>query len=293
MSMKILVLGADGMLGHQVVAYFGAGYVVGGTLRRGESAYSKVRAHLPPTAYFGVDARDFQSVVRVLDEFRPDAVVNAIGIVKQRDESKDVLESLEINSLLPHRLAEHCERNEIRMVHLSTDCVFSGGVGDYGEDSRSDAYDVYGKTKFLGEVSRRGVFTLRTSIIGLELARRKSLVEWFLAQQGSVSGYVNAIYTGFTTLEMARIIELVIRAPSTKAGLYNVSSEKISKFELLHRLGERLQLGVDVRPEYDFRCDRSLDSTRFRTTFAYTPPSWDQMLDELAEQIRARAEHGI
>lgn len=284
--MRVLVLGADGMLGHQLIQGLRADHEVAGTVRGSAKALG-VAATDTSTIYTGVDATDFASIERVLDEFRPSVVINGIGIVKQRAEVSDPIQSIEINALLPHRLAGACVARHMRLVHLSTDCVFSGAVGNYADDACSDASDLYGRTKYLGEVSGPGVITLRTSIIGLELHRRTGLVEWFLAQKNIIHGFELAIYTGFTTLEITNIINIVI-ARNDASGVYNVSSDGISKYLLLSKLNELLQCGLIIEKDQSFRCDRSLNSRKFRSEFGYDPPTWDEMLAHLAEQITVR-----
>jgi dTDP-4-dehydrorhamnose reductase len=286
--MRLMVLGADGMLGHQVVESLRERFDVHGTLRLNRTAYAGISEFLPPTVHYSVDVRDHQTVHRLLDSVRPDAVINAVGIVKQRVEADHEIASIEINSLLPHRLALYCGAIGARLLHISTDCVFSGRGGMYQETFPPDAQDLYGRTKLLGEVANPGSVTLRTSIIGLELARRKSLIEWFLAQSGSIKGFRKAIYSGVTTIELARIIEHVLVRHPERSGLYHVASEPIDKFTLLRMLKDLLGLPIEIVPDDTFVCDRSLDGTRFRADFAYTPPSWGAMLDELSAQIKER-----
>jgi dTDP-4-dehydrorhamnose reductase len=168
------------------------------------------------------------------------------------------------------------------MIHFSTDCVFSGKKGNYLESDQSDAEDLYGRTKFLGEVSYPHSVTLRSSIIGRELKTRLGLIEWFLCQKGSVHGYKNAMYTGFTTDEMSRILLNVVIINPGLSGVYHVASDPISKYDLLRLVKEKLSLQTEIIPDEDFRCDRSMDSSRFRSLTGYTPPSWEQMIEELA-----------
>jgi dTDP-4-dehydrorhamnose reductase len=285
--MRILILGGDGMLGHQLARSWTA-HSIFGTFRSGAEHYPRELRDRFSSAAFGIEATDTAALTRVMGNWRPDVVVNAIGVVKQRAEAKDAIASIEVNALFPHRLAGVCAELKARLIQISTDCVFSGEKGMYGEDDIADARDLYGLSKFLGEVVAPGAITLRTSIIGLELSRKKSLVEWFLAQTGTIKGYTGAIYTGFTTMEMARIIEHVIVNHPGKSGVYNVSSDPIDKYTLLMKLRDRLGRDIRIERDEDFRCDRSLDSTRFRAEFGYQPPSWDEMLDELAEQILRR-----
>ncbi len=287
--MKVLVLGGDGMLGHELFLHLRARHETKVTLRQPLAAYSSKGLFTGGNAYAGVDARAYAALERVLEDYRPDAVVNAIGIVKQRPESEDAIVSIEVNALLPHRLALSCRRLGARVVHLSTDCVFSGDKGRYGEEDRPDALDIYGRSKLLGEVGGEGAITLRTSMIGLGLYRKTSLVDWFLAQHGRVQGYRNAIFSGLTTRELSRVIAMLLEKHPQASGLFHVSASAISKYELLMKLRDRLQAPVEIVPADEPRIDRSLDSRRFRRVFGYEPPSWDQMLDELAGEIRKAA----
>ena len=285
--MRCLILGGDGMLGHQLMATLSARNEVRCTLRQDEAAYAQYGLFSADNAWFGVDARDQSRLEAIVGEWRPDVLVNAVGIVKQRSDSHDMIPSLEINALLPHRLAVLCKAAGARLIHVSTDCVFDGKDGGYTEESLSNAVDIYGKTKFLGEVHDDHCLTLRTSIIGFELSRKTSLLEWFLAQQGPVKGFTNAIFSGFSTVELSRIIDRMIHEHPKAHGLYHVSSEAIDKFTLLTLIRDRSGLTTEIIPDDDFHCDRSLDSSRFRREFGYTPPSWDEQISELAALRKA------
>lgn len=286
--MKIMILGADGMLGHQLVQSYRGRHETVGTYRKPSEGYTGISGYLADSCHYGVEASNFSAINDLIAESKPDAVINAIGIVKQRAESKELIASIEVNALLPHKLALYCQAAGARLVHLSTDCVFSGSRGMYQETDFADADDVYGRTKLLGEVADSGCITLRTSIIGLELSRKKSLVEWFLAQRGSIQGFRNAIYSGLTTLEMARVIEMLLVRYPAASGLYHLSSESISKYELLAQLNALLGNKLEISENLDFRCERSMRSDRFRADFDYTPPTWPAMLEELAAQIKER-----
>ncbi len=286
--MRILIFGGDGMLGHELVRAWRPRHEVWVTVRRetarpGENGDGKT--------LYGVEVRRLQDVVDAVAAARPEAVVNAVGIVKQRPTAKEAIPSIEVNALFPHRLAQVCAAAGARMVHLGTDCVFSGRKGMYIEDDEPDPVDLYGRTKLLGEVSEPPCLTLRTSIIGLELAHRTSLVEWFLAQKGRIKGFRRAIYTGLTTAEMARAIEHFLAKQPELSGVWHLSSAPISKYDLLTRLAQRLgRSDVEIVPDDDFVCDRSLDSRALQSKTSYRPPSWEAMLDELAERIRRRWE---
>lgn len=279
--MRILILGGDGMLGHQLFSHLQLRHDLRCTLRQGLRVYKNFGIFNVRNSYTDIDVRSLERLIEVLADFRPEAVVNCVGIVKQRATAKESIPSLEINSLLPHRLAVLCRGIGARLVHLSTDCVFSGTKGNYQESDLSDAEDIYGKSKFLGEVHDENCLTLRTSIIGRELARKKSLLEWFLSQSGTVKGFRNAIYTGFTTLEMSRIIETMLLDYPVASGLYHVSSDPINKYELLVLFRDKLGHCVEILQDKVFHCDRSLDSSRFRQEFNYSPPTWESMVAEL------------
>ena len=279
--MRILILGGDGMLGHQLLTYLQPRHDVKVTLRQDVATYNAYGLFNCENSYGGIDVRSLERLLEVMVDFRPEAVINAVGIVKQRPDAKESIPSLEINALLPQRLAVLCKAVNARLVHLSTDCIFSGKKGNYQETDPSDAEDLYGKTKFLGEVHDSNCITLRTSIIGPELSRHTSLLDWFLAQTGTVKGFTRATYTGFTTLEMSRIIENILMHYPHASGVYQVSSDPINKYELLLLIRAKLGLDVEIIPDADFFCDRSLDSTRFRSEFSYTPPAWPAMIEEL------------
>ena len=287
--MKVLVLGGDGMLGHELFLMLRGRHETRVTLRQPLAAYAAGGLFDAGNAYAGVDIRMSGKIDEVVGEFNPQAVVNCVGIVKQRPESEDAIVSIEVNSLMPHRLALACRAAGARLVHLSTDCVFSGARGRYSETDSPDPADIYGRSKLLGEVSGDGALTLRTSMIGRGLYRKTSLVDWLVAQKGRVQGYRNAFFSGLTTRELSRVIGLIIEKHPQASGLYHLSAERIDKYTLLTKLRERLGLKLDIVPVDEPRIDRSLDSTRFRRVFGYAPPSWDAMLDALAQDILGKA----
>lgn len=286
--MKVLILGGAGMLGHELLRQLQRRHDTRVTLRQSLDAYASCGLFNPGNAFSDVDVCAPGRVEQVLTDFRPQAVINAVGIVKQRPESHDSMLSIEVNSLLPHRLALDCRAVGARLVHLSTDCVFSGERGLYKESDRPDPLDLYDRSKLLGEVTAESTaITLRTSMIGLGLYRKTSLVDWFLAQRGAIKGYRNAIFSGLTTMEIARVIAMLIEKQPQASGLYHLSAAPINKFDLLAKLRDQLGLKTEIVAVDEPRIDRSLDSTRFRQAFSYTPPSWDAMLAELAGEIRA------
>lgn len=287
--MRVLILGGNGMLGHQLWRHFSNRFETRVTLRDGLSEFAERDALDMRQAITGIDVRCEDDLLAVFSSFRPDAVVNAVGMVKQRAEAKAALPSLELNAVLPHRLGLYCAAAGARLIHMSTDCVFSGERGGYTEDDESDAGDIYGRTKYLGEITDAHCVTLRTSIIGLELSRKTGLIEWFLAQRGVINGYRKALYTGFTTQEMARVIERILTRHTDLSGLWQVASDPIDKFQLLGSLSKKLgRDDIDIQPDDTFICDRTLIGDRFNAATGYRCPTWDSMLDELAEAIVAR-----
>src|SRR2546423_716781 len=287
--MRILIFGGDGMLGHRLLESWRERHEVWVTLRQSAAAYGRYADLFAERVIFDLDVRRLQGIVDAVATVSPDAVVNAVGVVKQRPSAKEAIPSLEVNALFPHRLAQVCAAAQTRMIHLSTDCVFSGLKGGYVETDVPDAEDPYGRSKLLGEVIEPHCLTLRTSMIGLELGRHGSLVEWFLAQRGRIKGFRRVIYSGLTTAEMARAIEHFLVQQPELGGIWHLSSSPIAKYDLLAKLSERLgRADVEIVPEDEFVCDRRLDSRALQRKTTYRVPSWDFMLDELAKSIRQR-----
>ena len=282
--MKVVVLGANGMLGHKLMQTLSARFQVVGTVRGPASAYARHPVLGPMSLIGEVYAQDFESIVRVVGVERPSVMINAIGLIKQLPAAQDPLQALTINALLPHRLAQLCRAAGIRLVHISTDCVFSGRKGNHTEDDISDAQDVYGRAKFLGEVTGPACLTLRTSIVGRELHTRSGLFEWFISQRGgSVEGYARAIYTGLTTLALSELVGDVLERQPDLSGVWHVSSDPITKHELLHLVNQALGLGITIHQNETVACDRSLNSSRFRQRVGYTPRAWAEMIAQMAD----------
>ncbi len=281
--MKILILGGSGMLGHRLWINLSKTHETWITIR-GEPEKFPDLPEFPHQYIRGdVDALNFDQVTRALASIQPDLVINCIGLIKQMGHiARDPIFSISLNALLPHRVSLICRTARIRMIHISTDCVFNGKKGNYTEDDPSDAEDLYGRTKFLGEVSYPHTITLRTSIVGREIKNRLGLIEWFLAQTGEIKGYKKAIYTGFTTDELSNIIlNYVIPRPDL-SGVYHVSSYPISKYDLLLLAKDAFHHDVSINPNESFILDRSLDSSRFRKATSYIPPTWKEMIFTMA-----------
>ncbi|HXI13981.1 MAG TPA: SDR family oxidoreductase [Thermoanaerobaculia bacterium] len=280
--MRVLILGSGGMLGHKLYQTLRERFEVFAAFRAA-SLYQGLGLFDREHVVDGVDASNFDAIIGAMARVRPDAVVNCIGIIKQLAEANDPVRSLSINSLLPHRLAALCHAAGSRLIHISTDCVFSGRKGMYSEGDVSDAEDLYGRTKFLGEVAAPAGLTLRTSIIGRELYSTSGLVEWFLANRGKrVRGFTRAIYSGFTTIELSRLIARVISDFTDLRGMYHVSSEPISKYDLLLLAADAFDAGIEIDPDTSVNIDRSLNSDRFRLLTQFRPQTWPEMIGEMA-----------
>jgi dTDP-4-dehydrorhamnose reductase len=281
--MRVLIFGAGGMLGHKLYQTLGREFDVYGTVRLSAQPYVATGLFDSDRLIGGVDAADLPGLRRVIETLRPDCVVNALGVVKQVAAAADVEISLTANAIFPHRLAGLASEFGLRLITVSTDCVFTGSRGDYAESDIPDARDLYGLSKLLGEVDAPNALTLRTSMIGRELAATHGLVEWFLSNRGGrVEGFVNAIYSGLTTLELASLIARVIADHPRLEGIYHVSSDPISKFELLRLLNSHYHAEVAIIPDETYIIDRSLDSTRFRGLTGYAPPPWEEMVRQMA-----------
>jgi dTDP-4-dehydrorhamnose reductase len=280
--MRALLLGGAGMLGHKLWQQWHNRYEVWVTVRSRYQEYAHLGLFSSECMLGGVDVADFDSVVNAIAKVHPEVVINCIGVIKQLHAANDPVCCLTVNSLFPHRLASVCRAASARMIHISTDCVFSGRKGMYLESDVPDAEDLYGRTKHLGEVAEAGCLTLRTSIIGRELASQSGLLEWFLSQRGKrVKGYGNAIYSGFTTLAFSRILSDILEHHKGLEGLYQVSSEPISKYALLEMIREGCGLDVEIQLDEEVSVNRSLDSSRFRAETGFRPPDWPEMVGEM------------
>ncbi|NOQ76562.1 MAG: sugar nucleotide-binding protein [Methylococcaceae bacterium] len=284
--MKVLVLGGNGMLGQHFLTAWQQRHEIMVTLRNSPSHYAGSTLLKKSNSFYNCDVRNTQHISKLMQNFKPDAVVNATGVTKQLAGDNNTEAVIEINALLPHKLAQICEQFDARMIQFSSDCIFSGKQGNYIESDTSDAEDLYGKTKFLGEVDLPHVVTLRKSTIGLELSGFHGLIEWFLAQEGEIKGFQKAIYSGLISNELVNVVEMILMDHKGLSGIWNVASSPISKYDLLIKLQQRLNLNkVHIVADDNFICDRSLDSSKFEKATGYIPPTWDYMLDDLAFTI--------
>lgn len=280
--MNLLVLGASGMLGNAVIRVLSekSDWQIFGTVRSGSAA----RFFAPEIAgklIAGVDVEDQDALVRVFTQVRPDVVINCIGLIKQLADGGDPLIALPINAMLPHRLARLCKLAGSRLIHVSTDCVFSGAKGGYVEEDASDAQDLYGKSKFLGEVHDAHTVTLRTSIIGHELQSAHGLVEWFLSQQGHCKGYRRAIFSGLPTVVLAKIMRDVVIPRPELSGLYQLAAAPIAKLDLLTLVARQYNQSIEIVPDDALVIDRSLRADRFQQATGYVAEEWPALIQQM------------
>jgi dTDP-4-dehydrorhamnose reductase len=277
--LRILILGATGMLGSCLFRAFSDDdrYLTFGTIRAATDVHL-FRPDLRDALIPDVQVDGEAGLIRAMTHARPDVVINCIGIIKQLPSANDHLASLAINASLPHRLARFCELAGARLVHFSTDCVFSGKLGGYREDDFADAYDVYGRTKLLGEVTYDHAITLRTSIIGHELTCARSLIDWFLSQKGRTNGFARAVFSGLPTIEIARVLKHYVLNDPKLSGLYHLSVDPINKYDLLHHVARIYGMNIELARDDSLVIDRSLNSERFRAATGYAPSPWTDLI---------------
>jgi dTDP-4-dehydrorhamnose reductase len=281
---NVLVLGASGMLGSAVLRLFSQtdGYTTTGTLRS-EDAAQLLPKDVQKFVVAGIDVEDMESLKNLLELINPEIVINCIGLVKQLSDANNPLAALPINSLYPHKLAMLCVESSARLIHISTDCVFAGTKGMYTEDDITDAQDLYGISKRLGEVDCPNAITLRTSIIGHELKGNRSLINWFLAQAGPVKGFKKAIFSGLPTIELAKIIRDYVIPNPHLTGVFHVSAAPINKYDLLCLVAAIYEKDIEITEDNEFEIDRSLDSSRFRNATGFNPPTWPELIASMRE----------
>lgn len=285
---RILIFGASGMLGSAMFDHFyqQQEFVVYGTCTDVSKVdhcmiFSKAMPNI-----LELDVNNEDHVSSILESIKPDIIINCVGFIKQRshseknDEIGANIKHIMTNAVFPWILVKLKEKSA-RLIHISTDCVFSGIKGNYNETDVCDCIDLYGRTKLIGEPIGDNVCVIRTSIIGHELNTSVSLLDWFLQSNQKVSGYVNAVFSGLPTIVLARMIaEYVIPYPSLN-GLFNLSASPISKFELLDKVRRVYNKDVDLCRDSDLVIDRSLNSQKLRKTTGFKAPTWDEMLSEL------------
>ncbi len=278
--MKVLVLGATGMLGNAVFRLLADSEDIEvQATARSVAAPARFDERLRERILTGVDVENSDSLAGAFAATHPDVVINCVGLVKQLAEADDPLLAIPINALLPHRLARLCRVADARLVHISTDCVYAGTRGRYREDEAADAQDLYGRSKHMGEVVRcEHAVTLRTSIVGHELGSGHGLVEWFLSQVGPVRGYRRAVFSGLPTVELASVIRDRVLPNGALHGLYHVAATPIAKYDLLRLVADEYGKAIEIEPDDALVIDRSLDGSRFASATGYTAPDWSELV---------------
>jgi len=271
------------MLGHRLWRELDRRMETFATVRGPADDYTSLTWFNPRRVVSAVDVLSDADLDRAMSAAKPDVVINAVGIVKQRRDSENATTTIAVNALLPHRLADRCTAAGVRLIQISTDCVFEGTRGAYTEHDVPDARDLYGRSKLLGEVDRDGCLTVRTSMVGREIRTARGLVEWFISRRGDiVPGFTRARFSGLTTPELSRVIADIIQRHPDLRGVWHVAGDPINKFDLLTIVNDAFDLGSTLRADESFVCDRTLDASRFMNATGYRPPSWAAMVAELA-----------
>ncbi len=295
MKPNVMILGVNGMLGSMLVKRWNES----GRFRlfAGVRSQASPRLDGPLVAVCqGLDAAEFGQVDQFMlaDFVRTHGIgvlVNCIGVIKQRPDGQDPVVTTAVNALFPHQVAQICSKVGAKLIHVSTDCVFTGETGSYLETDPTDAADFYGRSKALGEVGAPNL-TLRTSIIGPELEGSEGLglLAWLLRQKGpAVNGYTKAVFSGVTTLTLAGLIEKIIIEHPELTGLFHVASEPIDKCSLLNLINSEFKLGLEVMGDDTVRIDRSLNGEKLKTAIGYVAPGWSHQIASLYRQVNTAA----
>lgn len=283
--MRILLLGGGGLVGNIFIKYYqnitNNKHDLGATFSENQSIYDIQFNEKKVDTFFNVDAFNYKSILDSINTYKPDAILNTIGVTKQIANNNDPKLSIYLNSYFPHLLCATCNEKNIKLIHLSTDCIFSGSRGNYSEEDIPDASDIYGKTKFLGELQTKNALTLRTSILGPEIRRFLGIYSWFIKQSNQVYGFDKAFFSGITSLELSKIIIFCLENCYDLTGIYNISSIKISKYELLNIVRDIKKLNIKIQKSANEIYDRSLNGAKFISETGYLCPSWEDMINEM------------
>ena len=284
--MKILILGSNGLVGNTISRYFfeKENYQTIAILRD----YSKLKLfHKKFHQKFLVieNILDYEKTKKIIKSVKPDILINCLGITNKEitNNPKQIEKFIIINSLFPHWLQRLCSNIDARLIHFSTDCIFSGKKGFYSEKDIPDPPDIYGRSKLLGELNYENTLTIRKSVIGHELASKNGLLEWFLAQNNCVQGYKNVIFSGITVLELARLIDTYIIPRSDLKGILNISGQSISKFDLLKILANVYNKSIEIIPNESMNINRTLNGSQFNKLTGYRISPWSSLIKSMYE----------
>ncbi len=277
---KIIILGSTGMMGSMLTRVLKKDkrFQILCTYRN----FEKVKIlNLNQNQLKKINVSNLEDIKKLIIRFKPDYLINCIGLIKQLCNKKNLKETKFLNSTFPKKISKIAEKNKFKIIHLSTDCVFSGKKGNYKEKDTADAEDIYGKSKFNGEVKSKFVINIRTSIIGNELTTSLSLLNWFLKQK-KVNGFNQAYFSGLTTLELSNIlIKKIILNNKFSSGLFHVSGPNISKLILLKLIKKIYKRKTIINIDNNFKIDRSLNSSKFKKITKYKKKSWLVMIKNL------------
>lgn len=283
---RVLILGANGMLGGSILRYF--------TEQKNFQTYGIVRSKEAQQLLLSqCDAKvirveadnGFVNIQQAIYDIKPHVVFNCIGVIKQKKAAEQYPETIAINSLLPHKIANYCSEVNAKLIHFSTDCVFDGSEGNYTEKNLPNAIDLYGKSKHLGEISYGGHLTLRTSIIGHELGTNYSLIDWFLSQHNEVQGYSSAIFSGLPTVTVARFCHKYAMSSELK-GLYHLSSKPIDKYALLQLVSHQYLHRIKIKNNASVVVNRSLNSEKLYIKTGFIAAPWPNLIKEMFHEYK-------
>jgi dTDP-4-dehydrorhamnose reductase len=280
--LKVLVLGSTGLIGSTLLRVLSEkpSLDVFGTVRS-DSSLLHLKDISSSKIFSGIDIEDDSKILDVFGAIHPDIVINCIGATKHKDDGNRPINAIKLNALFPHRLAQVCSLLGTRLIHISTDCVFSGKKGSYTESDQPDADDIYGKSKALGEVFYGNALTIRTSTIGHELNTSYGLLNWFLSQEKRCKGFKNAVFSGLPTVVLAQVIRDQILNNGALKGLYHVAAAPINKYDLLKLIAEAYGKKIDIELDENFKIDRSLDATKFNLATSFKPPEWPSLIQTM------------
>ena len=275
--MKVLVLGIDGMIGHKIAQSIQNNYELIGTSRK-DIKNQDIGLNQGKIVKYDFLKHNLESLLKNVS---PSVIINCVGITPRRGINESIKNFELLNSKLPHFIDNWTKLNKSKLIHFSTDCVYSGDKGNYYEDSDTDAKDTYGITKAKGEINNNHSLTLRSSMIGRELFNFTELFEWLYSmREKSVEGYSQVIYSGITTVRMGKIINKILKNNLTLSGIFNISSTPISKHELLQKLSNAFDLNVDINENKNIKSNKVLISKKFTEITGINPPHWDELIEE-------------
>jgi dTDP-4-dehydrorhamnose reductase len=277
--MKVLILGADGMIGHKMAQTLDEDKGIE-LILNSRSKSKNLKELYPSCKIYDYDFLE-KDIEELLEKTNPDFVINAVGITIRRGVENIKTSSL-INSIFPYKIEAWVSKNNKRSIHFSTDCVYSGKQGNYLDNDEPDSKDIYGITKGEGEVNSKNTLTIRSSMIGREIFNKTELLEWAISSRDKkIKGFDKTIYSGVTTLWMSKTISKILKYFPELSGIYNISSEPISKYDLITKINYHFKLNLDIVTDSSFFSNKSLNSNKFFSKTDLEKPDWDSMLASL------------